>query len=109
MLLRLIAPIAGNILGLYIAVTYVPGVDFTGTRLMLLVAGLLLGVLHYFIKPLLRLLAFPVILLTGGLFSFIINMGLLWLADALLKELTIDGIVPLLLTTFILSIVHFVI
>ena len=109
MLLRLIAPIIGNILGLYIAVTYIPGVDFTGKWFMLLIAGLLLGILHYFIKPLLKLLAFPFILVTGGLFSFVINMGLLWVADTLLPELKIEGVLPLVYTTLILSVVHFII
>lgn len=106
MFLRFLAPIVGNAIGLYIAGEYVPGVQFDGSRWELLVAGALIGVLNAFIKPILRLLALPFIILTAGIASFLINMGILWIADLLLEELTIEGLLPLFTTSLILSFVH---
>lgn len=109
MLLRLIAPLLANLIGLYTAAKYIPGVDFQGPWWALIIAALLLSLLHIFIKPVLKILAFPLIFLTAGFFSFLINLGILWFADKLIEELTIDGIGPLLLTTLLLSVIHFII
>lgn len=109
MLLRFFAPVIANGLGLYIAIKYIPGVTFTGGYGMLIAAAVVLGLLHFFVKPILKVLAFPLILLTAGIFSFVINLGLLEAADRLVPQLTIDGIVPLVLTTMLLSIIHFII
>jgi len=106
MLLRLIAPIVGNAIGLYVAANYVPGVEFFGSRWELLLAGALIGLLNAFIKPIVRLLALPVIILSAGIASFFINIGILWLADFFLTDLEITGILPLVTTSLILSFVH---
>ena len=108
MLLRLLAPFLANVLGLYIAIRYVPGVYFSGPMWMLFAAGAFLSLLHFFVKPIFKLLAFPLVFLTAGLFSLVINAGLLWFADKMFEELVIDGVWPLGLTTLILSIVHFI-
>jgi putative membrane protein len=49
------------------------------------VAALLLGILNAIIRPVLLLLALPLLLLTLGLFFFVINALLLWLVGALLR------------------------
>ncbi len=51
----------------------------------------LFGIVNAFLGTLLRILTFPLILLTLGLFSVIVNALLLELTDALTDNLTIDS------------------
>ncbi|MBM3876362.1 MAG: phage holin family protein [Verrucomicrobia bacterium] len=51
----------------------------------LFVASLFLGILNTFVRPLLVILTLPLVLVTLGLFMFIVNAGLLYLVGLLLK------------------------
>ena len=57
--------------------------------LTLLGIGLVISLINAFVKPVLKLLSCPFVLLTLGLFILVINGVLLLLADALLPSLTI--------------------
>ena len=96
-----------NSVAIYAAAYFVNGITFSGNWLVLLFAGLALGVINFFVKPFLKLLAFPFILITLGLFTLIINMALLWTVDLLIKELTIETLLALFWGTVIISVVNF--
>ena len=51
----------------------------------LLIASLLLGILNAFVRPILMLIALPLLIFTLGLFTLVINALLLMLVSALLK------------------------
>ena len=51
-----------------------------------------LGLLNTFLKPILKLLTFPITLLTFGLFLIIINLAIIWLTDRLIEGFKIDTI-----------------
>ena len=51
----------------------------------LIVAALLLGILNAFVRPILMLIALPLLIFTLGLFTFVINALLLCLVSYLLK------------------------
>lgn len=88
--------IISGILGIWLAVRFVSGVEFEGEIQFLLLAGLILGFLNFFLKPILKLITLPILFLTFGLFSLVINMGMIWLVHiALPDRLKIEGIVPL--------------
>jgi len=95
--------------GLYLSARIVPGVEFFGSYWMLLATGTVLGLANFLAKPVLKAVSLPVILLTLGLFSLVINMALVWLiADVLFPEtFEISGIIPLFWTTFIIWILNF--
>jgi putative membrane protein len=57
----------------------------------LLGASLLLGIINAFVRPLLLLLSLPFIIVTMGLFIFVVNALLLQLVSALLPGFTVDG------------------
>jgi putative membrane protein len=71
----------------------------------LLLIGLVISLINAFVKPVLRLLSCPFVLLTLGLFVLVINGVLLLLADALLDTLTIDGLGWAILAGIIMAIV----
>ena len=111
--LPFIITVLENTLGLLLAVWLIPqwipnSIVFTGTWLELGLAGLVIGLINGILKPIVKLFSFPLIFLTAGLFGIVINIALLAFADFLLPQLTIQGIVPLLLTSIILGVVHFI-
>ena len=76
-----------------------------------LVAALVIGLVNAFIRPILRLLTFPITLLTFGLFTLVINALTLWLASALTpgSGFEIRGFLPALLGSIVLAIVSSII
>ena len=99
---NILSQIVSGILGLFIASQFVDGVTFIGTWKILLLAGFLLGLVNFFVKPILKTITLPLRMLTLGLFGLVINMGLIWLVDIFFTELIIVGLLPLLWTTLII-------
>ncbi len=102
---KLIFQIIGGILSLWLAIKFVPGVEFSGEIKYLIFAGIFLGLINFFLKPILKFITFPLRILTFGLFSLIINMLIVWTVDVFFPELTIQGIVPLFWSTIIILVV----
>lgn len=67
-----------------------------------LIAALFIGLLNALIRPILILLTLPVNIVTLGLFTFVINAGLVWLTSTIVKGFTIEGFWPALLTALVL-------
>jgi putative membrane protein len=80
-----------NGLGLWAASRLLPGVHYAGDLWYLLLAGLVIGLLNLFVRPLVTLLSLPIVLVTFGLFYLVINGFLFWLADKLLDGLSVDS------------------
>ena len=66
------------------------GIDYTGIS-CLLGASLLLGVINAFVRPILLFLSFPLILVTLGLFIFIINALLLKFVSEIVPCFKVHG------------------
>ncbi|MBI2450429.1 MAG: phage holin family protein [Candidatus Nealsonbacteria bacterium] len=101
-MLKLLLTIASVILGIFLADKFVPGVEFIGPWKTLLAAGLILGLINFFIKPIIKLITLPIRFLTLGLFGLIINIAAVWAIDIYFTELIIKGIIPLLWATLII-------
>lgn len=72
------------ILALIAAVWIVPGIDVTGKAwVAYAVMAVVLGLVNAVIRPLLKLLTCPLIILTLGLFSLVVNAVTLWFAARL--------------------------
>jgi putative membrane protein len=70
--------------------------------------GLIFGVVNAIVGPILRLVSFPFVLLTLGLFLLVVNAALLGLTAALTDRLQIDGFVTAVLGGLILAIAGWV-
>ena len=66
-----------NALALVAAVKLVGGISFVGRWWEMLLVGAVFGVVNALIRPVLRFFAFPLIVITFGLFSFLINAAML--------------------------------
>jgi putative membrane protein len=72
-----------NALAIFIAVKLLPGLSFTGPWWQLGCVALIFGLLNALVRPVLKLLTCPLILLTLGLFILVINAAMLWLTASL--------------------------
>jgi putative membrane protein len=106
---KLLLNILIGIIAIYLATLFIPGVyleknlDLTGKIKVFLISGLILGILNYFLKPLLKFFTFPIIILTIGLFNLVINFFIIWLIDILIPQLYIVGFLPTLYTTILFT------
>jgi putative membrane protein len=57
----------------------------------LLLAAAVLGVANAFLKPILTILTFPLIVITLGLFYFVLNIAMLALAEWITPDFSING------------------
>lgn len=112
---KLLSQIVAATAGLWIATLYVPEVvvrsyprsNFFGFALtaqweIFLVLGIVLGLINYFLRPLLKALALPLEIVTLGLFTIVIDMAMIWLLDVMFDELLVPLYLPLLYTTLII-------
>lgn len=108
LLLRLLI----NAGALWAATTLVPGISFTGDLGRFLVVALVFGLLNALVRPILLLLSLPLLILTLGLFTFILNAVILMLLGALSSGLglgfTVAGFVPAFVGALIVTVVSFV-
>jgi putative membrane protein len=76
-----------NAAALWVATRLVPGVTFQGDSVAFLGVALTFGVINAFIRPVAKILTFPLILLTLGLFALVVNGLMLWLTSSLSSSL----------------------
>lgn len=86
----------------------IPGFNFTGDTVSLLWVSFLLSIVNYFLKPILKLLFGPLILLSLGLFTIVINMIILYIVDSYTPELAIANIQALFWATILLGFANFI-
>ena len=73
------------------------------------VAGLILAIVNFLIKPLLVLLTLPITVITLGLFIFVINALLLMLVAKIVPGFYIDRFTSALLAAIVIAICNFLI
>ena len=74
-----------------------------------LIAAFVIGLFNTLVRPLLVLLTLPVTLLTLGLFLFVINALMFWMAASVLKGLDVSGMGAALLGALVYSVCGLVI
>ena len=92
-----------NSSAIYLASNLVEGFTFSGDFAILAAIGLALSIFQSFIYPVIKILAFPLVMLSLGFFGFAVNVIVLWGLAQYVPSLSIEGIMPLILGTIILS------
>lgn len=106
LLLRFIARTITNAVGILIAAYFVPNIIFTGDLIDLVITGLILALANSVIKPIIKFISGPLIVLTMGLFMIVVNIVILWLVVWLMPNLTIVGFWAYFWGVVILSILN---
>ena len=98
-----------NAAALWVAIRLLDGIDHRGSWWSLLVVALVFGALNASVRPLLKLLSLPLLVLTLGLFIFVINALMLlltgWVSRLLGLGFYVDGFWAALLGGFIVTVV----
>lgn len=106
---RVIFSILSNTLGILAASYLIAGFVFSGTFKELVIAGVIVTAINFFIKPIVKLIFGPLIVLTLGLFLIVINALTVYLLDFFMESITISGPIPLLLATLLIGAINFII
>ena len=100
-----------NAAALWAATRLVSGISFDGDWRLLFVVALIFGVVNVSVKPVLTVLALPLLIVTLGLFTFVLNALMLWLtgaiSDALDVGFHVDGFGAAFLGALVVTIVSF--
>jgi len=76
-----------NAAALWVATALVPGVTYRGGSLPFLGVALVFGVVNATLGPVAKILTFPLIIVTLGIFALVINGLMLWLTSSLSEAL----------------------
>ena len=107
LLIRIAIRWLANSFGLWLAGRIFSGVYYNGSWEIILIAGLVLSLLNFFIKPILVIFSLPAIVLSLGLFLVMINGFTVWLMSKLVDQFTIDGFGPAVLTGIIIGLINY--
>jgi putative membrane protein len=101
-----------NAVALYLAVYLIPGVNLQGGWVSIVWLALIFGLINAFLRPLLKLLTCPLIVLTLGLFTLLINTFLFWLTSQVGQAFgigfTVNGFWPAFFGGLIVTVVSVV-
>lgn len=119
---KLLSQIIAAALGLWLATLFIQGVkvnllpdsNFFGVSItqqwqIFLVLGIILGLLNFFAKPILKALTLPLEIITVGLFGIAIDMAMIWIVGLIFEELAAPLFFPLFLTSIIIWALNLVI
>ncbi len=95
-----------NALALLAVTQILVGFDVNSFYIALIVA-LILGLINAIIRPILIILTLPITVLTLGLFTFVINAGLLWFVSTFVQGFEIEGFWTALAASIILWAISF--
>ena len=104
-MIKLLIRLVINAFALWFAALIVDGLTLEGNVLQILLVAAIFGLINALIKPLLKLIASPLIIVTLGLFTLLINAFLLWLTSLLTDVLTVESIWAAILGALIISVV----
>ncbi|NNC78660.1 MAG: phage holin family protein [Acidimicrobiales bacterium] len=107
-MIRLALRLGVNAVALWVASRLIDGVDLSEEWQSVLFVALIFGLINAVIKPIAKLLTFPITMVTLGLFTLIVNAAMLWLTSAITSSLDVDGFVPAVLGALVVSLVSWV-
>lgn len=93
-------------IAVFVSAQFLPGVTVDSFYTAFLVA-IVLGVVNTFLKPILMILTLPINFFTLGLFTLVINAGLVLLVDWIVKDgFRVDGFWYAMMFSLVMSLVH---
>lgn len=109
--MQIIGRLLINAAALWAATRITPGISFDGDWRTLLVVALIFGVLNVSVRPLLWFMTLPLLIVTLGLFTFVLNALMLWLTGTVSEWLGlgfhVGGFGAAFLGALVVSVVSF--
>lgn len=113
-LARIIIAIVVNALGLIAASHYIPGFNVGGDFREIIILAAIFTALYLVLRPFVKMFLGPFLILTLGFGLIIVNAIMLFLLDFIAKKfmisqsLSINGVVPLIEASLLLSVLNFI-
>ncbi len=90
-------------IAIWAVAAWLPGITVSGGFSTYMKVALVFGLVNTFIGSLLKILTFPAVLLSLGLFAWVINAAMLMLTDKWSDSLKVDGFWWAVLGSFLIS------
>jgi putative membrane protein len=105
---RFLARWVFNVVALFVAAWILSGISYGDEWWTLFIAGFVFTVVNAFVKPILTLLSIPFIVVTLGLFYFLINILMLYLTDWIVPDFHLASFGSAVLAAIIVGVVNWV-
>jgi len=107
LILRLFFYFGANLLALLILDRYVAGFSIISSELVnLITLAIVFTILNTYIRPIIKFILTPFVIITFGLFSIIINAGILMVLDYFSESIIINELTPLLYSAIIIALAN---
>lgn len=107
--MKILLSVVLNAAALYATTVVVPGITFSGNVLQLVLAGAIFGLLNLIVRPIAVILSIPALVLTLGLFYFVLNGLLLWGFSKFMPGYDVSGFWAGLLGSFVIMAVNWIV
>ena len=91
-------------LTVFLVARLLPGIHLKGFGTAVIVA-VVYSLINYLFGWLLLLLTLPAVIITFGLFKFVINAFLLWITDKMIDDFKIEGFGTALIAAFLITLI----
>lgn len=108
MLRRLALSTACNVGAIFVASIFIDGIDYGSKFWVLIVAGLVFGIVNLVIKPIVKLLALPLVAVTLGLALFGVNLLMLYITSWIVGPFELGSFLDAIWATLIIWAVNVV-
>jgi putative membrane protein len=105
--MKLLIKLAINAVAVLVAAYFIPGVQVYSFVDAVMVAAVL-AFLNTFVKPVVKFLAFPITILTFGLFLLVLNAVMVLVADYFLTGFSTGGFINALIFSVVLSVATYI-
>jgi putative membrane protein len=107
--MNILLSIVANAVALFATAYVVPGITFGGSWVQLLVAGAIFGLLNLIVRPIALFLSLPLLVLTLGLFYFVLNGVLLWGFSTFMPGYHVAGLWAGILGSLVIMVVNWLV
>ncbi len=108
MLRRLALSTACNVAAIFVASIFIDGIDYGSKFWVLILAGLVFGIVNLFLKPIVKLLALPLVAVTLGLVLFGVNLLMLYITSWIVGPFELGSFLDAIWATLIIWAVNVV-
>jgi len=107
--LQLLVRIGANAAGIYLAAQYLSRISYGDSVRALLVSAVILSLVNAVIRPFVVVLSLPAYILTLGLFSLVVNAGMLYLVDFFYAPFEVRGLLSPILAGLVIGLVNYIV
>ena len=97
-----------NVAAIWIASLFIDGVDYSEDYWILIVTGLVFSLVNLLVKPVVKLLSLPLVVLTLGIVLFFVNLLMLYITSWIVPGFDLDSFMAAIWATAVITGVNWV-